>query len=641
MKFLKNDDQDLARYWPFWIVILVISVAMTFFNISADALWYDESYSVATVTHSLGDIIGLVSTDSHPPLYYILLRIAVVLFGNSLAVIRGLSALASIGTVVLAFAFLRKRWGSPGALAFAVLFIITPMAIGAAQEARMYSLASFFVTGMVLAGYAAATDNRLRDWVALGVFAFAATWTHYFALIAAGLYWCILFVKVMITPVQPGEKKLARGTRLFRCLIVGGTVIVLFLPWAFALANQATRVAENFWIAPLNLRSIFAILSFPFGQRFGGPHGMISFYLFIAVHLVAIAGIVRALIRKDREVFLPLSALLVYWLTFATGVFLSWAIRPVFVERYLVTCMGSLIVAFTFFAHSFHKKRVLAALCVIYLFFTFPILKSTYTMQVNGAGDLVAEEYADRVKPEDIFVHGSEHTFGIFRYYFPDNFHYLYIPEDFPPLGNHQVFQPNVEIGPDLTKYTREPVTIWAVSRSGEYYSTPWPELVEAAYREPAGPMRNIRKEPGWLTIMMQEVLYNPEKTEKGSGRNSGYLTVKITDIDASLGGQLVYALYASDPIRPGNFINSGAVDATDTSHRIILEDIPYGEYALFAFHDLNGNFQPDFKNDKPVEGLAIGVDPAELRGEPTFDQLKFNFSEHDEPEDIKMYYTE
>lgn len=641
MKFLKKLDQDLARFWPFWVAILVISIVMTFFNISADALWYDESYSVATVTHSLGDIITLVSTDSHPPLYYILLRIAVVLFGNSLTVIRGLSALASVGTVILAFVFLRKRWGSPGALAFAVIFIITPMAIGAAQEARMYSLASFFVTGMVLAGYAAATDNRLRDWVALGVFAFAATWTHYFALIAAGLYWCMLFIKIMITPAQPGEKKLARGTPLFRCLIVGGAVIVLFLPWVVALANQASRVAKNYWIAPLNLMSVFAILSFPFGQRFGGPHGMTSFYLFIAVHLAAITGIVRALLKKDREVFLPLSALLVYWLTFATGVFLSWAIRPIFVERYLLTGMGSLITAFAFFAHSFHKKRVLAALCVVYLFFTFPILKSTYTMQVNGAGDVVATEYADRVQPEDIFVHGSEHTFGIFRYYFPDNFHYLYIPEDFIPMGNHQVFQPNVEIGSDLAKYTEKPVTIWAVSRVGEFYSTPWNELTEAAYREAAGPMLNIRKEPGWLTILLQEVKYNAEKTEKGSGRASGYLTLKITDIDESLGGKLVYALYASDPIREGNFMKSGALNITKGSQSIVLEDIPYGEYALFAFHDLNGNFQPDFKNNIAVEGIAMGIPPSDLRGEPTFDQLKFTFNEGVEPEDIRMYYPE
>ncbi|MBN2811611.1 MAG: DUF2141 domain-containing protein [Spirochaetales bacterium] len=641
MRFYKKPDEDLARYWPLWIAVLLLSIGMTFFNISADALWYDESYTVATVTHSMGDILRLVSTDSHPPLYYILLKMLTAVFGHSLAVIRGLSALASIGTIALACAFLRKRWGSPGALGCAALFSVTPMAIGAAQEARMYALASFFVTGMVLSGYAAAEDNRLRDWIALGAFACAAAWTHYFSLMAAGLYWCVLFIRILAAPARPGEKKLGRGTPLFRCLVAGGAVIVLFLPWAFALANQASRVAKNFWIQPLNLQSAFAILSFPFGQRFGGPHGATSFFLFLGVQALSAAGIVRGLIRKDRGVFLPLSALLVYWLTFAAGVFLSWAIRPIFVERYLVTCMGSLIIALAYFAHSFGSKRILAAMCAAYLFFTFPILKSTYTMRVNGAGDIVAKEYSGRVKPGDIFVHGSEHTFGIFRYYFPDNFHYLYVPADFIPMGNHQVFQPNVEIGSELAKYANEPVTIWAVGRAGEYYPTPWAELTQAPFREAAGPMLNIRKEPGWLTIQLQEVRYNPAKTEKRSSLASGYLKVKITGLDQTLGGKLVYALYANDPIREGNFIRSGVLDITKGSQDIILQDVPYGEYAIVAFHDLNGNFSPDFKKNQPVEGLALGIDPATLRGEPAFDQLKFSFSETVEPADVRMYYPE
>ncbi len=640
MDFFKRDDPDRAKYWPCWVAILVISVFMTFVGISVDALWYDESYSVATVSHPMGEMLELVSTDSHPPLYYILLRIAVVVFGNSLVVVRGLSALASVGTVALAYFLLRRRWGSPASLAYAALFLLTPMAIGAAQEARMYSLASFFVTGMVLSGFAAVTENRVRDWVALGVFAFAATWTHYFSLIAAGIYWCVLFVKAVTIPAADGKGKLGRETPLFRCLLVGGAVIVLFLPWAFNLASQASRVASNYWIQPLNGMSILSILSFPFGQRFGGPHGMTSFYLFIAVHLVAVAGLVRAAVRKDRDAFLPLSAMLVYWLTFATGVFLSWAIRPIFVERYLVTCMGSLILALAYFARGLGKKRLMALACVTYAVFTAPILVSTWTDRVNGAGDLVAKKYAERVKPEDIFVHGSEHTFGILRYYFPNNFHYLYIPEDFVPFGNHAVFGPNVEIGPDVAKFSKTPVTIWAVGRIGEYYTTPWSNLTLAPYREAKGPMIPNRKEPGWLTIMIQEVAYNPNKTDVGSGRTSGYLTVKITGIDESLGGQIVYALYASDPIDPTNFVNSGTVPVTSPSLPITIEAMPYGDYALVAFHDLNGNLQPDFENGLPVEGVSFGVDPSELTGPPSFERVKFGFSENNPSHEIKLTYV-
>ncbi len=639
MDLFKKDDPDRARFWPLWVAVLVIAVFMTFFGISGDALWYDESYSVATVGHPMGEMLALVSTDSHPPLYYILLRIAVVVFGNSLVVVRGLSALSTVGIVALAYFLLRRRWGSPASLAYAVLFLATPMAIGAAQEARMYALASFFVTGMVLSGYAAVTDNRLRDWVALGIFAFAATWTHYFSLIAAGIYWCVLFARTLMLPAQDGRGKLSRGSPLFRCLAVGGAVVALFLPWAFNLASQASRVASNYWIRPLDSLAIFNILSFPFGQRFGGPYAITSFHLFIAVHLVALAGLVMGAIKKDRGVFLPLSAMLVYWLTFATGVFLSWAIRPVFVERYLVTCMGSLVLALAYFARGLGKKRLMAVACVTYAFFTAPILLNTYTARVNGAGDVVAMKYADRVKPEDIFVHGSEHTFGILRYYFPNNFHYLYIPEGFVPFGNHAVFGPNVEIGPDLAKYAEKPVTIWAVERIGEYYSTPWSQLTLAPYREAKGAMIPHRKEPGWLTIKIQEVAYNPDKTEAGSGRASGYLTVKVTGINESLGGQVVYALYASDPIDPTNFINSGAVQATTPSIPITLEAMTYGDYALIAFHDLNGNMQPDFENGKPVEGVSFGVDPSELTAPPDFNRIKFDFSEQNPSHEIKMVY--
>jgi len=633
-------DEDRARYWPLWVIMLILSVVMTFSGIDSDALWYDESYSVATANHPMGEMLSLVSTDSHPPLYYILLRIAVVVFGNSLVVIRGLSAVSVIGVVALAYFLLRRRWGSPGSLAFAFLILATPMSIGAAHEARMYTLASFFVTGMVIAGYGALTENRKRDWVALVLFACAAAWTHYFALIAAGVYWCVIFAKTVATRDRSGLGKFRRDSPFVRCLFAGAAVLILYLPWAFNLVNQASRVAQNYWIQPLNGRSMLAILTFPFGQRFGGPHGTTSFFLFIAVHVISIAGIIRAMRKGDEGAFLPLSALLTYWLTFLAGVYLSWAIRPVFVERYLISCMGPLILALAWFVKSLGKKRAIALACALYFFTTAPILRSTYVDKVNGAGDLVAKEYADRVKPEDIFVHGSEHTFGILRYYFPNNLHYLYIPEDFIPFGNHAVFAPNAEFGHDLTKYANEPVTIWAVNRTGEYYSTPWAKLTQAPHRVAAsGGMRQIRKEPGWLTILFQEVSYDPDKTESGSVGGSGYLTVTVRNVDPALGGQVVYALYASDPIAPGTFVASGNLVPTSPSVPITLADIPYGEYAMVAFHDLNGNFAPDFKDGKPLEGMAMGIDPLTLGGEPTFDALKFRFSEDKPTKDIEMYY--
>lgn len=638
MDFFKKNDPDRARYWPFWVIMLVLSIVMTFTNIASDAPWYDESYSIATAAHPMGEMISLIATDSHPPLYYVLLRAVNVIFGNSLIAMRGLSAISIVGTIILAYAFLRRRWGSPGALAFSFLFLVTPMAIGAAQEARMYTLALFFVTGMVLTGADAVAENRPRDWVALSIFAAAAAWTHYFALIAAGLYWLILCARTATARDETGKGKFAIASPFMRTLIAGGAVLVLYLPWLFNLLNQAARVSKNYWIGPIDGRAMMSILCFPFGQRFGGPHATTSFMLFLICHAVSVIGIIRSLRKDPKAAFLPLSAYLVYWLTFATGVFLSWTIRPIFVERYLVTCMGALMIAFASAVHGMGKKRFMVMTCAVYLFATAPVLKSTYTMRVNGAGDLVYMTYKDRVKEGDVFVHGSEHTFGILRYYFPNNRHYLYLPKDFIPFGNHAVFKPNAETGHDLLKYANEPVTIWAVGRTGEYYSTPWAELTGAPHRVPAGSMQRHRKEPGWLTILMQEITYDKDKTEAGAA-GSGYLTVKVTGIDPGLGGEIVYALYASDPIQPGNYINSGSVAPSGSSVSITFDNTAYGEYALVAFHDLNKNYMPDFKANAPTEGLAMGVNPANLAGDPTFDELKFKFSDKEPLAEIKMFY--
>jgi hypothetical protein len=57
------------------------------------------------------------------------------------------------------------------------------------------------------------------------------------------------------------------------------------------------------------------------------------------------------------------------------------------------------------------------------------------------------------------------------------------------------------------------------------------------------------------------------------------------------------------------------------------------------AFHDLNKNYMPDFKANAPTEGLAMGVNPANLAGDPTFDELKFKFSDKEPLAEIKMFY--
>ena len=49
-----------------------------------------------------------------------------------------------------------------------------------------------------------------------------------------------------------------------------------------------------------------------------------------------------------------------------------------------------------------------------------------------------------------------------------------------------------------------------------------------------------------------------------------------------------------------------GMVDATDSTVKIKLNDIPYGKYKVYVYHDANGNYQLDKTADNtPIEYCA------------------------------------
>ena len=70
-------------------------------GISHESIWYDEAYSAVMAEYSLGGIITPAPYDTHPPLYYLLLRMARVALGNSEAALRALSVVGAVALVGL------------------------------------------------------------------------------------------------------------------------------------------------------------------------------------------------------------------------------------------------------------------------------------------------------------------------------------------------------------------------------------------------------------------------------------------------------------------------------------------------------------------------------------------------------------
>ncbi len=605
-----------------WVVVLIIGIALTFTGIGDEAYWYDESFSAAVATRSVPDIVEVISKDSHPPLYYLMLRAFVAAFGDSVAAVRSLSALGTLALAALGFIYLRKEWGEIGGLAFSAIVLATPMSICAGQEARMYSWLTCFVTAMVLQGAVALRGDRLRSWVALSALTLAAAYTHYYGLVAAGFYWLILFARLAIR----GE-----WSRLKKASIVGVITIAMYVPWVVFFVSQFSRVATHFWIDRLTVASVGAALVYPFTQKFLPVGREIAIALYFVTFTCAVAGAAISAKKGEERSFTAISAVAVYALTLGLAIIVSATVRPILVERYMLSCMGLLLLGFISFVTRFKKNALTLAVVVLFAAVNAPAIHRVHTIRVNGPMNEVFGLLKSSVRDDDVFVHGCEHNLGTFSRYFPRNRHYLYVPADYVPNGNYAAFAPMGEFGPDYMRFNEERVTIWATNMMGWVYSVPFGEIAGAPHRKAVGKPMRFSKAPGWYAVAVQRIDYDPSKKAPSSAAGIGStatMTVRLTGIDASRGGSILYSVFSSNPISPENALYNGSVPADSAAVSFSVKDVPVGPCAVLAFHDENDNQRPDFDSVGMIEGITFLRDISGLGRRPEFEDISFQFTE-------------
>ena len=107
------------------IHLVLIILGIIFISLSAfhTGLWFDESYSVAIAKHSFSEIWTITGGDVHPPVYYWLLHIVYLIFGNNILMFRLFSLLSIIILGIIGFTHIRKDFGEKARNVFFFLFI--------------------------------------------------------------------------------------------------------------------------------------------------------------------------------------------------------------------------------------------------------------------------------------------------------------------------------------------------------------------------------------------------------------------------------------------------------------------------------------------------------------------------------------
>jgi len=393
----------IGTSWATAVLVAVLALATRLYGLDRKSVWFDEAITYLDAHEPWSRLLEAIRADVHPPLNYVLYHLWPLTDAGDFW-LRLPAALLGALAALIAWTWAR-RIGSPvQALLTGAFVALAPLQIDLAQEARMYGLL------LVLT----ATSLWLLDRVLVcprpfGVGGYALTcalllYTHYYAafLLAAEGLAALLALR---TQYKSGAKL---------AIVALAAAGVAFVPWLPVLAEQASGIQDDYWIAPPTLTTLW--VTFRELAAHTPPDAQLPFLLRLAyvVQAALIAlGAVLALRAPRQRVAVLLGAVP---LGLALGI--SLIVAPVYAVRYI----SPLGLAFAFLlargATALSKPFAITGAAVAF----FPVVVSLGPLYFDpgySRADLRAAAAAINAErqPNDVVLHLGAFTATPFDYY--------------------------------------------------------------------------------------------------------------------------------------------------------------------------------------------------------------------------------
>lgn len=439
--------------------ILALAACLRFAFLGQHDVWFDEAFVVWMVRFPWQEIPKLLSAlDSHPPLYYLFMKAWIGLAGTGEAAIRLPAAGFSVLSVGLTYVLMRRVSAGGPSLLSAFLLSVSPLAIMAGQDARMYALLGTLALGSTLALVISAREGGRLRWAAYAALAALMAYTQYLGclvLVAHGI-WTACY-----------ERRHFRNW--IACMAV---VAVAYAPWVPWLWKQVLERSTQLWVPQPNrlgdLLGLFAFGGslFGMGGYFGrGSLGPIEQLIVLLPFLVILwMGVKYLAADPARAALLGLPPAMTIGVMFTLSL---W--RPVFYPRWF----SFLVPFYTVFvacglletANSLRGRpdRTAALLTAGLILYSLPVLSHYYLdpdfrpYRWHDAALAVQEQ----AHPGDLFLYSNDEAKIAFAYYFHDPHPSLTLdPNDQMP-GNEPAVRWTIARAQDLAKrYPR----VWLIA---------------------------------------------------------------------------------------------------------------------------------------------------------------------------------
>lgn len=328
---LKNIYLKLQKNveWILFVAAIVLGITMCI----SPNLTYDETYSYAMAQLPIDEMIEITSHDVHPPMYYIVLRIFLLLtYFNTTQMAKIFSLLFYLGYLLLIIRYGKSRFGEKVSRFWLFLSVFMPCMVVQMACVRMYTFAIFWTTaaGFLLFDFYE-KENSLRRNILLIVSSLIAMYSHSFTMVGVFLMYVVMIACLLIRK----DWKRLRGF-----FLMGVIVAVGYLPWLGSLLWQTTN-RQNL-IAEYPFKQYVAILCTEWFSSEQSPSQFAYRTGFLLFAVLVLISFWRSIHEKKGRY---MAALMPFALLVVTGTIMSIAVEPCFFGRYAFCVIFGLFIA--------------------------------------------------------------------------------------------------------------------------------------------------------------------------------------------------------------------------------------------------------------------------------------------------------
>ena len=238
--------QKARDNWPI-ILILLIAFLMRIYKLSHQSLWLDELHNMNEADPDISWAAMfdyLRSSDQHPPLYFIVERLAFSIFGHTEFVARFISAIAGTVSVWAMWLLGREILNKSLGTIVAVITCVNFYNLFYSQEARVYIFAFLFATLSFVYFIRLIKIPGRNNALLHALFSLCLLYSHYYSLfvMVAQAFLALIFWYIEKGP----EQKIIFRNFLLSFIIIG----IGYAPWLPFLYSMSG--IQSFWIGAIS-----------------------------------------------------------------------------------------------------------------------------------------------------------------------------------------------------------------------------------------------------------------------------------------------------------------------------------------------------------------------------------------------------